>query len=85
MAQIWSEAEKLIKLVAVLKKKNHFTLSTFINLSKAFDNADHQILISKLQNYGVYGRNLYWYDSYLKKYKQLLAFNINTMTLADIK
>ena len=50
-------------------EKNHFTLGFFIYLSKAFDTVDHDILVSKLENYGVNGNNLHWFQSYLKNRK----------------
>ena len=37
-------------------ENNRFTLRIFIDLYKAFDTVNHQILISKLKNYGVKGK-----------------------------
>ena len=48
-------------------EKNQFTLGVFIDLSKTFDTVDHHILVSKLENYGVNGNNLRWFQSYFKK------------------
>ena len=42
-------------------EKNHFTLGMFIDFSKAFDTVDHDILITKLKNYGANGDNLRWF------------------------
>ena len=61
-----------------------FTLGVFIDLSKAFDTVDHHILISKLENYGVNGNNLRWFQSYLKNRKQYLNFNNKITTLSQI-
>ena len=64
--------------------KNNFTLGVFIDLSKAFDTVDHHILISKLENYGVNGNNLRWFQSYLKNRKQYLNFNNKITTSSQI-
>ena len=50
-------------------------LGTFIDLSKAFDTADHKISISKLKNYGVRGNNLKWFESYLSNHEQFIAYS----------
>ena len=62
-----------------------FTLGIFIDLSKAFDIVDHQILISKLNNYGVKGKNLSWFKSYLENRKQYLNYSNDVTNLAQIK
>ena len=48
-------------------EKNLFTLGVFIDLSKALDTVDHDILICKLKNYGIRGNNLKWFESYNNK------------------
>ena len=37
----------------------------FVDLKKAFDNANHQFLCRKLESYGVVHRELAWFGSYL--------------------
>ena len=54
---------------------NKFTIGVFIDLSKAFDTVDHQILLKKLKHYGVVGINLKWFQSYLSNRKQFIKFN----------
>ena len=55
-------------------ENNCFTLGIFHDLSEAFDTVvDHQILISKLNNYGKKGKNLIWFKSYLENRKQHLT------------
>ena len=56
-------------------ERNQFTLGIFMDLSKAFDTVDHKILISKLKNYGVRGKNLNWFESYFNNRKQFITYN----------
>ena len=58
-------------------EKNEFTLGVFVDLSKAFDTVDHQILLKKLY-YGIAGNNLRWFEKYLKDRQQFVSFEHNS-------
>ena len=53
------------------------SLAVFIDLKKAFDTVDHDILVRKLELYGIRGRNLDWCRDYLTLREQnTLANNV---------
>ena len=56
-----------------------YNLDIFIELSKIFDTVNHEILISKLENYGIRGKKLLWFISYLTNRTLFIKYNnLNT-------
>ena len=60
---------ELIDQVSNAFGNNSFVLGVFIDLSKAFDTVDHNIILEKQSMYGVNGNNLKWFHSYLSNRK----------------
>ena len=57
----------------------------FIDLKKAFDTVDHDILCKKLSHYGVQHRELSWFKSYLTNRKQFCRVNGVDSDFGDIE
>ena len=47
----------------------------FLDLKKAFDTVDHEILLQKLYLYGIKGTSYAWFKSYIQNRKQICSMN----------
>uniref|UniRef100_A0A7M5VBW5 Reverse transcriptase domain-containing protein n=1 Tax=Clytia hemisphaerica TaxID=252671 RepID=A0A7M5VBW5_9CNID len=52
-----------------------FACGVFVDLQKAFDTVDHEILISKLDHYGIRGNTKAWFKSYLSDRSQYVSIS----------
>ena len=56
----------------------------FIDLSKAFDTVNHEILLRKMEHYGIRGLSLDWFNLYLSNRKQYVYLNGEPSQLENI-
>ena len=59
-------------------------IGVFIDLRKAFDTVDHNILISKLNKYGFRGLSQKWLNDYLSNRQQFVQYNETTSVYQSI-
>ena len=61
-----------------------FTAVAFLDNSKAFDSVNHDILLSKLACYGVSGRSLTWFASYLLCHHQQVCLQVSSSQWGEL-
>ena len=69
---------KFITDTLISLENKQSSLSAFLDLSKAFDTIDHNILIQKLDFYGIRGHSLQWFQSYLSNRQQFVKYGNET-------
>jgi len=76
---------KITKLIFSAWNNKEYITGLFFDLTKAFDSVSHELLILKLEFYGVKGSILNWLQSYLHNRKQsvVLQFVISPHLLSD--
>ena len=85
--QQYSTSHALINITENLRKAlddGKRGCGVFIDLQKAFDNLDHQILLVKLNHYGIHGVSNDWFKSYLSNRNQYVYINGYESGLAAI-
>ena len=71
--------ELVDRIITALGDKK-LSISIFMDLSKAFDTLNHEILLCKLQYYGKSGVALDWFNNYLTDRTQYIALDHITRT-----
>ena len=69
---------ELIGNILKNEEENKLTIGVFIDLSKALDTLSHDILLKKLDRYGIRGTSLKRFESYLKE--RTMRVKINSLT-----
>ena len=59
-------------------------IATFMDLNKAFDCVDHNILLSKLKRYGIHETAMQWINSYLSDREHFVSWNQSHSSLLNL-
>ena len=85
--QQYSTSHALINITEIIRKAlddGNIGCGVFVDLQKAFDIVDNQILLAKLSHYGIRGVSNDWFKSYLSNRSQYVSINGYDSGLAAI-
>ena len=74
MSTSYALIEMIEEITSAMDEKRK-TIGVFIDLKKAFDTLNHNILLGKLEHYGLRGVSLKWLNSYLTDRHQYVQIN----------
>ena len=69
-----------VKTVEDALENDEIAVGVFCDLSKAFDTINHEILLDKLNHYGIRGTANDWFRSYLTGREQYVDWNNKKVT-----
>ncbi|CAH8291243.1 unnamed protein product, partial [Schistosoma rodhaini] len=72
-------------LVYSLRSQGYLVLVLYLDISKAFDMVNHQLLIGKLASYGVENPLLAWLDSFLSNRHQTVKINSSLSNAVPVR
>ena len=64
----------LVDKISEALENGDIAIGVFLDFSKAFDTVDHEILLKKLDIYGVRGKTKEWFSDYLSNRKQYVTY-----------
>ena len=83
----YSTQQAIAEITENFKKaidSNFYTCGVFLDFAKAFDTVNHEILLKKLQAYGIRGTPLNWFSNYVTNRKQYVSLNGTNSSLKTV-